>query len=52
MDRVVMINWITGTEMSVPVDLVDRFLAAGHKLAAPPEKPKTATRKHASKAKE
>lgn len=30
-----MINWITGTEMSVPVDLVERYKAAGHRLAEP-----------------
>lgn len=30
-----MINWITGTVMSVPVDLVEKYIAAGHKLAAP-----------------
>lgn len=47
-----MINWVTGTEMSVPANLVDRYLAAGHKLASPPEKPKTPTRKRAAKAKE
>lgn len=29
-----MINFVTGTEMSVPADLVEKFLAAGHKLAA------------------
>lgn len=42
MDRVRMINLVTGTEMSVPADLVERYLAAGHKLAAAPEvEPKT-----------
>lgn len=35
-----MINWITGTAMSVPADLVDKYLAAGHRLAqAPAEEP-------------
>ena len=37
-----MINMVTGTEMSVPADLVDKFLKAGHKLAQAPaveEKP-------------
>jgi len=35
-----MINMVTGTEMSVPADLVDKFLAAGHKLVqAPVEEP-------------
>jgi len=48
MDHVRMINFVTGTEMSVPADLVEKFLAAGHKLAAPPkteEKPKRRTTK-------
>ena len=35
-----MINMVTGTEMSVPADLVEKFLAAGHKLVqAPVEEP-------------
>lgn len=36
-----MINMVTGTEMSVPADLVEKFLAAGHTLATAPavEKP-------------
>lgn len=38
MDRVQMINLITGTEMSVPGDLVEKYLAAGHKLAPSPVK--------------
>lgn len=29
-----MINMVTGTEMSVPADLVEKFIAAGHKLVA------------------
>ena len=40
-----MINVVTGTEMSVPVDLVEKYLAAGHKLAPVPaeeEKPEPA----------
>ncbi len=36
MEHVRMINFVTGTEMSVPEDLVERFLAAGHRLAEPP----------------
>ncbi|MEE1210595.1 MAG: hypothetical protein U0K60_11195 [Parafannyhessea umbonata] len=50
-----MINMVTGTEMSVPADLVEKYLAAGHRLAespaaepaAPAKKParkKTATK--------
>lgn len=31
-----MINMVTGTEMSVPADLVEKYLAAGHRLAEPP----------------
>lgn len=34
-----MINWITGTVMSVPADLVEKYKAAGHKLAAPSPAP-------------
>lgn len=34
MEHVRMINMVTGTEMSVPADLVEKFIAAGHKLAA------------------
>ncbi len=40
-----MINVVTGTEMSVPADLVEKFLTAGHKLASVPaaeEKPEPA----------
>lgn len=40
MDRVTMINWVTGTEMSVPAALVDKYLAAGHRLAEEPKAPK------------
>lgn len=35
-----MINWVTGTEMSVPAALVDKYLAAGHRLAEEPKAPK------------
>lgn len=31
-----MINMVTGTEMSVPADLVEKYLAAGHRLAESP----------------
>lgn len=33
--RVDMINSFTGTVMSVPVELVEGYLAAGHRLATP-----------------
>lgn len=58
MEHVRMINFVTGTEMSVPADLVEKFLAAGHKLAdasvseeAPAEMPmnKPARKKTATK---
>lgn len=35
-ERIDMINGVTGTLMSVPVHLVERYRAAGHKLAAAP----------------
>ena len=49
-----MINTITGTEMSVPADLVEMYQKAGHRLAepaAPAEKPaaRKTTRKTARK---
>ena len=34
-----LINKITGTEMWVADDRVDKYLAAGHKLAVKPVKP-------------
>lgn len=34
-----LINKITGTDMWVADNRVDEYLAAGHKLAANPEKP-------------
>ena len=37
--RVKIIHRITGTPMWVADAEVDKFLAAGHKLAAPPKKP-------------
>lgn len=48
MDRTRMINMVTGTEMSVPADLVEKYLAAGHKLADAPAA--TASPKPATKA--
>lgn len=39
MDRVKMINGVTGTEMSVPSHLVEMYLKAGHKLAEEPKAP-------------
>lgn len=52
MDKVNMINLVTGTAMSVPADLVERYLAAGHKLAqAPKAEEKPATAKKAAKKK-
>ena len=51
-ERVKMINWITGTEMDVPVGLVERFKAEGHRVVEahsvvePEKKP---TRKSAKK---
>ena len=38
-----MINWITGTEMDVPVGLVERFKAEGHRVIDAPSvvEPKT-----------
>lgn len=48
-----MINMVTGTEMSVPADLVDKFLKAGHKLAqAPVEEPAPARKPARKKATE
>lgn len=47
-----MINWVTGTAMSVPADLVDKYLAAGHRLAqAPAEEPPAKPRRPRSSAK-
>ena len=42
-ERVKMINWITGTEMDVPVGLVERFKAEGHRVIDAPSvvEPKT-----------
>lgn len=40
MERVDMICAVNGAVMSVPVNLVEMYKAAGHRLAAPPEKPK------------
>jgi len=47
MDRVKMINAVTGTEMSVPVDLVEMYKKAGHKVVPqePQKKPVKRTRK-------
>lgn len=39
MERVKMINGITGTEMSVPSHLVEMYKKAGHKLAEEQETP-------------
>lgn len=53
MDRTRMINMVTGTEMSVPADLVEKYLAAGHKLADAPAataSPKPATKAPSKKA--
>jgi len=44
-----MINWITGTVMSVPADLVEKYKAAGHRLAAAPETPEAESAKPARK---
>lgn len=51
MDRARMINLVTGTEMSVPVDLVEKYLAAGHKLveAHPVEEKPAPVKKSARK---
>lgn len=50
-ERVKMINWITGTEMDVPVGLVERFKAEGHRVADAPaaEPEKKPTRKSTNK---
>ena len=42
-ERVKMVNWITGTEMDVPVHLVERFKAEGHRVVEAPSvvEPKT-----------
>lgn len=42
-----MINWITGTEMSVPADLVEKYKAAGHMLTDETEEKKPEPRKKA-----
>ena len=47
MEHVRMINWITGTEMSVPIDLVERYKEAGHKLAEDTGEKKPEPRKKA-----
>lgn len=42
-----LINWLTGTTMYVAEDRLDKYLAAGHKLASVPakEKPKSKAKK-------
>jgi len=45
-ERVKMLNWITGTVMDVPADLVERFKEQGHLVVdAPAEPEKKQTRK-------
>jgi len=51
-ERVKMVNWITGTEMDVPVHLVERFKAEGHRVVEAPsvvEPEKKPARKSAKK---
>lgn len=52
-ERVKMLNWITGTVMDVPADLVEWFKEQGHRVAdAPvsePEPEKKPTRKRSTK---
>lgn len=43
------INAYNGAEMWVHESRVDEYKAAGHKLAAEPQKPKPATRKQTKK---
>lgn len=51
-ERVKMVNWITGTEMDVPVHLAERFKAEGHRVIDVPsvvETEKKPTRKSTKK---
>ena len=49
-ERVLMLNFVTGTEMSVPAQLVQMYLSAGHKRVEQKEEKKEAKAKQKRKA--